>query len=225
MTARCIQALQEHQSSPPTPLASDAETLFRLIQLRSELDVASHNGPLHVYTQSPRGIATTFFDLPGPAFMMRGSYMPVVKHCVDILEEPANTGVTHYIRSRVSCWGLEQLVLVFESALLLCSWMRHVASEKRVDQGASTLIVGNTRGSRLTSGTDDQRLMRRVERLLPLAWSSLDEARSLPQNPGTRDLAVALVEFWARVLGASDNKPFTRLLGEALSEYRGMMAR
>ncbi|KAG7404133.1 Regulatory protein ADR1 [Fusarium oxysporum f. sp. rapae] len=202
--------LLTRQSSAPYrqrvgTLFDDTEALFRLIRVRLAFNWPSDAGSNFLYSQSSCQLASILYKLPEPRPASLDLLIPAISDCVDILEEPATTGIAFFVRSISSYWSVEQLVLAFESALLLCKWLSHVHITKIASQGELELVW-------------------RVQALIPCAWSSVDGVDDLAPDLDAKDLALSLVRFWAEVFKTPGNKPFAHLLGENLSEYANMMA-
>lgn len=221
---RCLLALQARETSSQEieRLNCDTEIILRLVLVRLAFNASPDLGIGSFYTRSPLQIANSLFECLAPCSATSDILLLVIRHCIDLLEEPATTGVTFFVRSRTSCWGLESLILAFESNLLLCKWMMQFNSIYVASQGMPVPpSVCLTKDSK--TWTEESDLVRRVLTLLPSAWSSVDGADDLPPNLNPNDLSLVLVRFWANVLRAPENKPFAIFLGHTLSEYAKVM--
>lgn len=67
---------------------------------------------------------------------LAGSLLQCIEHCLEFLEEPASTGLPHYVRQHASSWGLETVLWVFESAVFLSKWLeKYTAAASSVKEG------------------------------------------------------------------------------------------
>jgi hypothetical protein len=118
-------------------LFDDTEALFRLIRVRLALNWLYDAGSNVLYSQNSCQLASILYRLPEPRPASLDLLISAISDSVDILEEPATTGMAFFVRSISSYWSIEQLILTFESALLLCKWLSHVT--KIASQGMSRL--------------------------------------------------------------------------------------
>ncbi|KAK7453129.1 hypothetical protein Landi51_04124 [Colletotrichum acutatum] len=64
------------------------------------------------------------------------SLLQCIEHCLELLEEPASTGLLHYVRQQASSWGLETVLWAFESAIFLSKWIqKYTAVASSVKEG------------------------------------------------------------------------------------------
>ncbi|KAJ0130968.1 hypothetical protein HZ326_25940 [Fusarium oxysporum f. sp. albedinis] len=147
---------------------------------------ALHSGRNQIqtlYTPSPAKVPTlTRGGSATPQALTVSSWLSMTE-MAHYLEEPANTGVTFFIRSQVSCWSFEKTMAVFESMIILASWI-------------SEMEVFNN-----------------VRTLLQLASSSMEKMDDQIMHLGPRKFAAALLNFWGYVFGDAQNKPLTKQLG------------
>ncbi|EXF77011.1 hypothetical protein CFIO01_08713 [Colletotrichum fioriniae PJ7] len=67
---------------------------------------------------------------------LAGSLLQCIEHCLEFLEEPASTGLPHYVRQHASSWGMETVLWVFESAVFLSKWLgKYTAAASSVKDG------------------------------------------------------------------------------------------
>ena len=123
---------------------------------------------------------------------------------VHLFEDPANTGFAFFLRHHANTWTLWNVLLIFESALFLCVWIKKAAVESSGNQ-ACQVIIEDLRGA------------------LSMAWSSLDVSDGQPDFTNTKVLAKSVLLYWSRVLVSLSEKPFARTLGQALGQYAQSM--
>ncbi|RYN34582.1 hypothetical protein AA0114_g11848 [Alternaria tenuissima] len=123
---------------------------------------------------------------------------------VHLFEDPANTGFAFFLRYHANTWTLWNVLLIFESALFLCAWIKKAAVESSGNQ-ACQVIIEDLRGA------------------LSMAWSSLDVSDGQPDFTNTKVLAKSVLLYWSRVLVSLSEKPFARTLGQALGQYARSM--
>ncbi|KZL77185.1 hypothetical protein CT0861_06867 [Colletotrichum tofieldiae] len=123
------------------------------------------------------------------------SLLLAVNHCLDFLEEPANTGFAYYIHHYASAWGFEIAIWTFESAVFMSKWLDHC-------------MIGK-------SSTHDL-LIERAKNLLVMAFSSLQDAFELSNGVDVDNLPRLTLQFWGQVLSELKTKPFAMRLGKAL---------
>jgi hypothetical protein len=123
---------------------------------------------------------------------------------VHLFEDPANTGFAFFLRYHANTWTLWNVLLIFESALFLCAWIKKAAVESSGNQ-ACQVIIEDLRGA------------------LSMAWSSLDVSDGQPDFTNTKVLAKSVLLYWSRVLVSLSEKPFAGTLGQALGQYARSM--
>ncbi|KAK2469231.1 hypothetical protein H9L39_19212 [Fusarium oxysporum f. sp. albedinis] len=186
VVTRCRQILATVESS--TVLLKDTEAMLQLALTRAALH-SGRNQIQTLYTPSPAKVPTlTRGGSATPQALTVSSWLSMTE-MAHYLEEPANTGVTFFIRSQVSCWSFEKTMAVFESMIILASWI-------------SEMEVFNN-----------------VRTLLQLASSSMEKMDDQIMHLGPRKFAAALLNFWGYVFGDAQNKPLTKQLGKKLREY------
>ncbi|KAM6529530.1 hypothetical protein FALCPG4_007661 [Fusarium falciforme] len=139
-TTHYILALQNCKPSDEklTILTRTTTVLFRLLQVRLAFNLPLDHCLESLYSKSPRRVARTLYELPGPRPISSDMLISALHHSIDVLEEPATTGIPLFVRSRTSCWGIEKLISAFESVLLLGKWLCQGSLTTINSQGAST---------------------------------------------------------------------------------------
>jgi hypothetical protein len=120
-------------------LVNDTKVLLQLALTRAVL----HTGHVQVqtmYTLSPAKLPALTQDGPGPYQALALSSWFDMNELACYLEEPANTGVTFFIRSQVSCWSLEKIMTVFESMTILASWICYLHDANVSSQGKFEIV-------------------------------------------------------------------------------------
>ncbi|KAF6803716.1 hypothetical protein CPLU01_16098 [Colletotrichum plurivorum] len=124
--------------------------------------------------------------------------LTAVERCVNLLEDPADTGFVFFTRTRASTWPLESVMSAFCSAVFLSSWVFSCA---------------------YTAGAI-QSLLERARILVSTAWSSVDDVNvEATQSSSVKLLARSISRFWARVFGALEHNAYAQLLGRTLEIY------
>lgn len=135
--AECRRVIVTVDSS--SVLIDDTEVLLQLALTRAVLHT-SHIQVQTMYTPSPSKLPALAQDGPGPYKALALSSWFDMNELARYLEEPANTGVTFFIRSQVSCWSLEKIITVFESMTILASWICHLDDRNVSSQGKFEIV-------------------------------------------------------------------------------------
>ena len=61
---------------------------------------------------------------------------------VHLFEDPANTGFAFFLRYHANTWTLWNVLLIFESALFLCAWIKKAAVESKPVRSSSRISGG-----------------------------------------------------------------------------------
>ncbi|KAH7256034.1 hypothetical protein BKA59DRAFT_466831 [Fusarium tricinctum] len=196
IVAECRRVLATMDSS--SVLVNDTKVLLQLALTRAVL----HTGHVQVqtmYTPSPAKLPALTQDGPGPYQALALSSWFDMNELACYLEEPANTGVTFFIRSQVSCWSLEKIMTVFESMTILASWICYLH-----DANVSSQEMG---------------VFYNVRTLLQNASSSMEMMDDRIMSLGPKEVAIILLKFWGNIFMDTQNKPFAKQLGEKLCGY------
>ncbi|KAH7118333.1 hypothetical protein EDB81DRAFT_816695 [Dactylonectria macrodidyma] len=203
--SRCFEFLQNLESRSAAfasreqkSLMHDTRCLIRLVYVRLLLDLSSGMRLLHTY--DARKIAAALHHCSGLSRLPMESLLHTVNQCVEVLEQPAASGVVLFIRAQVSCWSLESLMSSFECMVFLSKWICHFGA------GCSPSKI-------------ELEILRRVWELAKAAWLSIEDSDALPTDPSLNDLAVSNLSIWAHIFKSNSNRPFTQLLGQILDEY------
>ncbi|KAH6980648.1 hypothetical protein BKA56DRAFT_585825 [Ilyonectria sp. MPI-CAGE-AT-0026] len=206
---QCYEALQALESRPAAfasrtqkALIHDTRCLIRLVYVRLLLDLSSGMRLLH--THDAKKIAAALHHCNDPSRLPMESLLHTVNQCVEVLEQPAASGVVLFVRVHVSCWSLESLVSSFECIVFLSKWICHF------DAGCSPSKV-------------ELEILRRVWELTKVAWLSIEDSEALPTDPSMNDLAISNLRTWAHILKSYSNRPFTQLFGQSLDEYARLL--
>jgi hypothetical protein len=121
---------------------------------------------------------------------------------VNLLKDPAEIGFACFVRYHASTWTLWDVLLIFESAIFLSAWIK--SAERKGVLGQPSCNV-----------------LERLEETLSMAMESCIESEGLLDSTNEMELEETVLWYWSRVLVSLVEKPFARLLGEAL----GLMSR
>ncbi|EPS31889.1 hypothetical protein PDE_06847 [Penicillium oxalicum 114-2] len=223
---RFLVALEAERPSPDalTPLESKAKAIMQLILVRLALSLPAKIRMIpSSYAHRPLQLATAYYEWSWETPTSPDILLYAIRHSIDLLKYPASTGVVFFVRSGMSSWSVELLVLVFESALLLSRWVQKSDDLRTSHQGTSSNEDAFRGEMGLISGLEEIRLLRRLLTLLQSAWSSFTDTDEISDDISASQLSLFVLRFWANVLETPENTEFARLLGRTLAEYAKLL--
>lgn len=109
--------------------------VIHLINVRKFSSMSTYDLKLFS-TNDPVQLAEGLHDYSVDFSASLGSPLVAVEASINILEHPANTGFAFFVRLHACMWGLETVVLVFESALFLSKWIVYCSTAERPSEGS-----------------------------------------------------------------------------------------
>jgi hypothetical protein len=139
--SRVLHTTQDSSTSPNPDYdqLQDIESVIRIVNVRQYLST-SVNGPELFGTKDPMQLAEALQDYSLGVAASTNSILLVIDVSINILESPANTGFAFFVRLEASRWGLETVLLVFESAVFLSQWVLQLSTEDCPNEGTHVTI-------------------------------------------------------------------------------------
>lgn len=115
-------------------LRNDCRGLLRLVYSRRLIE-SSGSTSLTLNLFDPTRIASELMNPPSEIHLSSALILPVIEEYVGLMEEPADSGVSFFVRMSASTWGFEMALSVFYSAILVTKWLSHLISRQIRSQG------------------------------------------------------------------------------------------